>query len=53
MHAPLYHQHPQTKKKPPLPSPFLTKYEGTASGNSAAPSGVSHSKLALYSQSQV
>ena len=30
-----------TKRKPPLPSPFMAKLEG------------SHSKLALYSQNQI
>ncbi|CDW74770.1 protein kinase domain containing protein [Stylonychia lemnae] len=38
-HSPI--QQAQTKRKPPLPSPFLSKHDG------------SHSKLALYSQAQV
>lgn len=38
-HSP--NQQAQTKRKPPLPSPFLSKHDG------------SHSKLALYSQAQV
>lgn len=45
VHAGLVH-HPPHKKKPPLPSPFLQKYESTGGG-------VSHSKLTLYSQAQV
>lgn len=38
-HSPI--QQATTKRKPPLPSPFLSKHDG------------SHSKLALYSQAQV